>query len=307
MTTGGAALVIGIDYSDYARQGRMGILPGCTRDARNVAQFLQRHRGFAPGEVTVLHDADGAAPQELPTKSNILRALEGLVAKARAGVVRRVYVTYSGHGAGVRDDSGDELDGQDEVLVPSDFLERGFVRDDELHRIFVARMPVGVQVHVVTDCCHSGTLLDLPWKYDAARGRLQLARRTAAPTGGASIVTLSGCMDSQTASSAYNLERKSLWQGALTWAWLSAMERRDAAAAPSLARPVTSARRQRIDARRRAAGLRPMYGTPTATPAAAPFDWLACVRSLLRGKGFSQYPVLCCSHRLSPEVIRAAF
>ena len=39
---------------------------------------------------------------------------------------------YSGHGVSVQDHSGDESDGQDEALVPTDFATKGVIIDDEL-------------------------------------------------------------------------------------------------------------------------------------------------------------------------------
>lgn len=73
----------------------------------------------------------------------------------------------TGHGGRLRDDNGDEEDGYDETLVPLDYEEAGQIRDDDLFKILVHPMPEGVTVTCVMDCCHSGTVLDLPYKYIA--------------------------------------------------------------------------------------------------------------------------------------------
>ena len=48
-----------------------------------------------------------------PTKKNILEAFDRVVEYSKAGDV--VFIHYSGHGGRVRDTSGDEADGYDEV------------------------------------------------------------------------------------------------------------------------------------------------------------------------------------------------
>lgn len=66
-----------------------------------------------------------------------------------------------------RDDNGDEADGYDETLVPLDFQEAGQIRDDDLLRTLVIPMRKGVFVTCIMDCCHSGTVLDLPYTFKA--------------------------------------------------------------------------------------------------------------------------------------------
>jgi hypothetical protein len=70
-----------------------------------------------------------------------------------------LFFDFSGHGTQVVDEDGDEEDGFDEALCPSDFEVAGSLTDDVLcgwleslpaHRLFA-----------VCDCCHSGTCLDL--------------------------------------------------------------------------------------------------------------------------------------------------
>ena len=65
-----------------------------------------------------------------------------------------VAIVYSAHGSQVRDSSGDESDGWDEVLCPADWPND--VSDDDI-RTILATVPTGVNVDVIFDCCHSGT------------------------------------------------------------------------------------------------------------------------------------------------------
>ena len=78
-----------------------------------------------------------------------------------------VFTHYSGHGGKLRDQDGDEADGYDETLVPLDYAKRGQIRDDDLYKELVLPLPAGVIMTSVMDCCHSGTVLDLPYVFVA--------------------------------------------------------------------------------------------------------------------------------------------
>jgi Ubiquitin family/Caspase domain len=56
-------------------------------------------------------------------------------------------------------------DGFDETLVPVDFERAGQIRDDYLFRTLVCPMKAGVTMTCLFDCCHSGTVLDLPFVF----------------------------------------------------------------------------------------------------------------------------------------------
>lgn len=60
---------------------------------------------------------------------------------------------------------GLEDDGYDETLVPLDYASAGQIRDDDLFKKLVCAMPEGVTMTCVFDCCHSGTVLDLPYVF----------------------------------------------------------------------------------------------------------------------------------------------
>ena len=86
------------------------------------------------------------------TKAGIIAAMKSLKTCTRAG--DSIVFYYSGHGSQVRDSSGDEADGFDEVLCPADWPN--YVSDDDI-RAILATVPAGVNVDVIFDCCHSGT------------------------------------------------------------------------------------------------------------------------------------------------------
>ena len=55
----------------------------------------------------------------------------------------------------------------DETLIPVDYVKAGQIRDDELFEKFIVPMKAGVTVTCLMDCCHSGTVLDLPYMFVA--------------------------------------------------------------------------------------------------------------------------------------------
>lgn len=85
------------------------------------------------------------------------------------------YLAIIGHGGRIRDDNWDEeKDGYDETIVPLDYDTAGQIRDDDLNACLVEPMAPGVSLVALMDCCHSGTVLDLPYTFraDGAIGNL---------------------------------------------------------------------------------------------------------------------------------------
>ena len=147
------ALLVGINQYKYAP------LRGCVNDAKNIYSLLTEFFGFDKDNIRVLFD-------ERATKAGILSRLRKLVGSAQAG--DHVFFSYSGHGSQVRDRDGDEslLDRMDEILCPFDIdFDEVYITDDELHKIF-SKLPAGVKLTVILDCCHSGTGLRSTKKFD---------------------------------------------------------------------------------------------------------------------------------------------
>jgi hypothetical protein len=149
------AVMIGINYV-----GQNGELAGCHNDVLNMKEYLMDVHEFEEDNMIVLMD-DGV--HDDPTRDNIMSAYAQVVRDSEPGDV--VYLHYSGHGGKLRDDSNDEADGYDETLIPLDYQSSGQIRDDDLLRSLVIPMSAGVFVTSIMDCCHSGTILDLPYNF----------------------------------------------------------------------------------------------------------------------------------------------
>lgn len=98
------------------------------------------------------------------TKQNVLNAIAQVVQKAKKGDTFLFY--YTGHGDRLQDQDGDEADGLDEALClvgPNGHAEprdQVWLRDDDFADA-VTRLRKGVDIILIADCCHSGTIADL--------------------------------------------------------------------------------------------------------------------------------------------------
>lgn len=148
------ALFIGINY-----KGTPGELDGCHSDVAKMMQFAASH-GYSmdANSCQVLMD-DGKCT--MPTKANIWAAFNWLIAGAQAGDA--LFLHFSGHGGQKKDISGDEASGWDSTMVPVDFKTAGQILDDDILAKVIKPLPLGVHMFAVMDCCHSATIMDLPY------------------------------------------------------------------------------------------------------------------------------------------------
>jgi hypothetical protein len=240
------AVIIGINY--FETDGELG---GCINDANFFLEYLQEYEGFNEDTVWLLTD-DQQEGEYVPTKENIMNALDWLVEDCQPG--DSLVLFYAGHGASVEDDNGDESDGKDEALCPVDYEENGMIPDDFLNEHIVKKLPVGCRLTAIFDCCHSGSIMDLPYKYSAkgssggitrhfkgqsniidgltsavknlaigaltGKKKAKKSQSAALKAGVADIVMISGCKDHQTSADAH-IEGES--RGAMTWGLLKAL------------------------------------------------------------------------------------
>jgi len=112
-----------------------------------MKSILTRYYGFAEKNIRTLTDFQA-------TKKAMQSEISKLIGRAREGDVLLFH--YSGHGANVPDRSGDEADNRDEILCSTDLDWKDPLLDDWLRAEF-DKLPAGVNLTVIMDCCHSGT------------------------------------------------------------------------------------------------------------------------------------------------------
>lgn len=221
--TGGRvrALFIGINYTGTKSQ-----LSGCVNDCFQMLGTLQRIQ-FPISECCILVD-DPKFPNftDYPTRKNMIKYMAWLTNDVRPGDI--LFLHYSGHGGQTKStDDGEEE--YDQTLCPSDYSSAGTILDDDLFKLLVAPLPHGARMTCVFDCCHSATMLDLPFSFVATKdmaGRsgytMQAVRRNNFSNG--DVVMFSGCDDAGTSADVRNTGKGSAGGAAtqaFTWALLN--------------------------------------------------------------------------------------
>jgi hypothetical protein len=125
-----------------------------------MVEYIKDVHGFEDDYITILMDDD---EHTSPTFENMVNAFATLVDEAEPGDA--LFVHYSGHGCSIHDDESEEADGKDEALVPVDYLENGVIRDDDIYNTLIKPLKDDVHLLCIMDCCHSGSILDLPYVY----------------------------------------------------------------------------------------------------------------------------------------------
>lgn len=147
------ALLVGINAYPTAP------LRGCVNDVMAVSEILTKYFDFKAKDKRMLTDASA-------TTANILERLNWLVTGAQPG--DDLFFHYSGHGSQMIDskyDSDEEPDGMDEIMCPVDLNWRDKVITDDMLKAIFDKVPAGVNLTVIMDCCHSGTILDQATQY----------------------------------------------------------------------------------------------------------------------------------------------
>lgn len=162
----------------------------------------------------------------IPTRANILAQIKKFVTDVKPGM--NLLFQYSGHGSHQDDNNGDDTDGQDESICPLDYEKSGMIIDDELRAQLADTLPAGCTLWVLSDSCHSGTIMDLACKYqlvrDPTNAKKLMFRSKVSPKHKptkAQVICFSGCLDSQYSSDAYI---NKTFQGACTWGLTTVMK-----------------------------------------------------------------------------------
>lgn len=185
--------------------------PGTVPDLENAENDSREMHNVATWYCNVSTELAG----KKATSKNVIEAITAAAAELESGDF--FFLSYSGHGGQLPDLSGDEKDdGLDETWV---LYDRELI-DDELHGL-LAKFKSGVRVLVISDSCHSGTVVtDAAGRprgltdaqkatiYEHRRAEYQAIQREAKAGGPAkikaSVLLLSACQDDQLASDGVN-------------------------------------------------------------------------------------------------------
>lgn len=203
------ALLIGINYKGIDKSE----LFGCIDDILNMRDMLVNEMKFLEENITILCD-DTEDRDLYPNRQNILNKLTDFINNKQPG--DELWFHYSGHGSIRTDRSGDEKYKIDSVVIPVDFQTNGVILDDEIYKII---KDVKCELFLLFDCCHSGSICDLPWSYSYADNMIIKENINENFVDNSKIYMISGSTDMQVSMEKYNffLQKK---VGALTNAFL---------------------------------------------------------------------------------------
>ena len=173
------SVVIGCNYANtpYA-------LDGCINDAMDFSWTITdlcEKRGFHLS-LNLLLDNGGNSP----TKSNIMNNIKQGISSVNSKQSDLFIFYFAGHGLQHKDTNGDEADGLDETILCSDLQQ---IVDDQMF-LALTRLHKNRQAIFVFDCCHSGTMLDLPKTMigGGKSGRMRLS---------GDVLCVSACLENQ--------------------------------------------------------------------------------------------------------------
>lgn len=208
------ALIVGINYESTGSE-----LHGCINDAASVFDYLIE-KGYQRGDIYLMTDHT----ELKPTRANILKEFLSLITSGSS----TLYFHYSGHGGSVRDLDGDEQDGNDETLIPIDYLTNGYILDDEMRGVLTC-LKQNQSLTCVLDCCHSGTGLDLKYNlYEKCASKIMQMKDDGGKETRGQCIMLSGCEDRDYSADSVFPDPSSSsgykYQGAMTYAFLESID-----------------------------------------------------------------------------------
>lgn len=206
------ALLIGIEYVDIGGDVQ---LSGCGHDIVDIYKYLTTELGYARENIVVLSDSveieDTSIITAKPTAQRIADEIIKLIQQNET--TEEAWIHYSGHGASMADSNGDETDNLDEIIIPCDYNVAGVINDDLLRQLVNY---IKYKLMMVFDCCHSGTICDLPYYYSI--GQSSILNETVENNVeliNPNIYQISGSRDDQTSLSLFSIEKEQ-YRGACT-------------------------------------------------------------------------------------------
>jgi len=194
------ALLVGCNYLGTPNQ-----LSGCVNDVNDIKRQIVTY-GF---NIVTITDADA-------TRANIITAFTNLLVNSKPGDV--LFFAFSGHGAFSVDPNSVQTEGGDEYIVTVDMRS---IADFEFNAIIQTNLKKGVTLFAMFDSCHSGTMLNLRYRYLETVSHNQDAENIHNTETAGSVVMISGCADTQTSADAYI---NAMVQGAMSWALLASLK-----------------------------------------------------------------------------------
>jgi hypothetical protein len=212
------ALLIGINYINSPDIS----LEGCFDDVLNMRNVLIDAYDYRSTDIITLRD-DDTDPAKLPTKKNIVSMFEYLAESSSD--LEELWIHYSGHGTQIKNTKNnfirdDNVSKTDDVLVPMDYDDNGFISDMDLLAMI---QKIQCRAIFIFDCCHSGTICDLPWSFQYQSPTSCLVKKSSVSImSNNNIYVFSSSKDNQTSADTYNAIDREM-AGAFTTSFIACL------------------------------------------------------------------------------------
>ncbi len=124
-------------------------------DTYLMYKTLTEKMGFLPENIVILRNQ--------PNKKLVIQAIDWLMSDNIDG--NSLFFYFSGHGSQLPDNSGDEIDNQDEFICLQDACTLEIFTDDELYELLLKRNNKKCKLWCLFDSCHSGTMGDTSCRF----------------------------------------------------------------------------------------------------------------------------------------------
>jgi len=208
-------LLFGLNYKNTNHE-----LNGCINDTLLMKNCLEKYLEIDQNEILLLTDDTDIKP----TKNNIINSINQSIEEVNNGKYDTLWVHYSGHGTYIKDTNNDENKENDGNIAKDEALytlDDDIIIDDELNEIF-SKLNSNKKLICIFDCCHSGTALDLPFKYNYMKN--QFLNDSKLNKIKCNAVLLSGCKDTQYSEDVYKISDKYDYNGAFTVAFIKSCQ-----------------------------------------------------------------------------------
>jgi uncharacterized caspase-like protein len=183
------ALLIGIDYVSNPENS----LDGCINDIIIIRNMLIDAYAYDESDIIIMRDDSGDFIA--PTKTNIMSNLNLLVSDSEN--LEEIWFHYSGHGSQLQNQNSELR----EIIIPSNYKEEGVIQDIELFELI---KNLKCRTIMVFDCCHSGSICDMPWSFEYVNPEHMITHTNNVIIENQNIHVFSGCRDNQTSADSLN-------------------------------------------------------------------------------------------------------
>lgn len=210
-------LLFGLNYKNTNHE-----LNGCINDTLLMKNCLQSYLDIKNEDIKLITDDTDITP----TRDNIIKNINKSIEEINTSDYDTLWIHYSGHGTYLNDQNNDEnvendgIIGNDEALYT---IDNNVILDDELNEIF-SKINQNKKLICIFDCCHSGTALDLPFKYNYMENTFSDDSKLNKIK--CNAILLSGCKDKQYSEDVYKISDKHDFNGAFTVAFVKACQQK---------------------------------------------------------------------------------